>query len=171
MNTPAKTTKPKGGGRPRKFSEKTMPVTMRLPLSAIESLSKIDSDRTKAVVKLAEAAAGDIAQDASVQKLSISSSEALITIPNCPHLRSIPWLRFIEIAPGKNLLSVRKGIPIEKLEVTLEDVLDSAGDLDDFERSTLENLLECIRAPRRNQTVQTEEILLVGVHSPGRKGR
>jgi len=157
------------GGRPRKFSEKTVPVTMRLPLSAIRNLARIDSDRTRAVVKALGAALGDIPADSSVRKLSISRSEALITIPDCPHLRPIPWLRLIEIAPGKNLLSVHKGVPIEKLEVTLEDVLDSAEDLGDDERVTLGSLLECIRTPRRSQTVRTEEILLVGIHSPSPK--
>lgn len=165
MMTQGEKTKSKGG-RPPKFSERTTPVTMRLPASAIRNLARIDSDRTRAVVKAAEAVVGDVATDPSVRRLSISRNEALITIPDCPHLRSIPWLRLIEIAPGKNLLSIHKGVPIEKLEVTIEDVLDSAEDLGDDERAALGSLIECIRMPRRSQRVRTEEILLVGIHSP-----
>lgn len=155
------------GGRPRKFSEKTMPVTMRLPVSAVQRLARIDADRTRAVVKALDVALGEDPSGSFVRKLPISADEALIIVPDCPHLRRIPWLRFIEIAPGKNLLSVQKGVPIEKFEVTLGDVLDSAEGLGDDERATLRSLLECIRTPRRNQAMRTEEILLVGVHSSG----
>lgn len=153
------------GGRPPKFAEKTTPVTMRLPLSTLERLSRIDSDRTRAVVRAVAAADADKNDDTGVQALAISSGKALITVSACPHLRDIPWLRLIEISPGRNLLSLRKGIPIEKLEVTLGDILDGDDAPAENERRTISNLLECIRTPRRNRTVETEEILLVGIHS------
>ena len=67
----------------------------------------------------------------------------------------------VEIAPGRHLLSLRDGVPIEKLEVTLEDLLDSNPDAGDAERNVLRTLLSRIRAPRRNQAVRKEEILVV----------
>ena len=159
------TKKTSRGGRPPKFAEKTAPVTMRLPLSTLGLLSQIDPDRTRAVVQAVAAAACGEDGGSGVQAIDISAGKALITVPDCPHLRGISWLRLIEISPGRNLLSLRKGIPIEKLEVTLGDILDGDDAPDESERRTIANLLECIRTPRRNRTVETEEILLVGVHS------
>lgn len=153
------------GGRPPKFNEPGIPVTMRLPESTLKRLALIDSDRAKAVVRAVDTALGNESPEERVREISLSGGDALVAVPDSPLLRSIPWLRLIEISPGKNLLSLQRGIPIEKLEVTLGDLLDAHPDAPEAERKLLHLLRDRIRAPRRNQAVQVEEILLVPAFS------
>ena len=76
-------------------------------------------------------------------------------------LRSIPWLTLVEVYPGRHLLSLKAGIPLEKLEVTIGDFIDADNDATPAERDLLRRLLECLRTPRRTRAVRTEEILVI----------
>ena len=151
------------GGRPAKFAEPSRPVTMTLPDRILSRLAEIDGDRAKAVVRAVEAAFGE-ARDSRgpVGELAVAPDESLLTVVRCPPLDSIPWLTTVEIGPGRRLLSLHDGIPVEKLEVALQDLLDApGGGMSDADRHTLRTLLESIRAPRRNQAVRTAQILVI----------
>lgn len=163
-----KTDKPRAsskGGRPAKFAEPSRPVTMTLPDRILARLAEIDGDRAKAVVRAVEAALGapGAASPAGpVGELPVAPGESLLTVVRCPPLDSIPWLTTVEIAPGRRLLSLHDGIPVEKLEVALQDLLDSPDDgVPDADRRTLRMLLERIRTPRRSQAVRTAQILVI----------
>ena len=152
------------GGRPAKFDEPSRPVTITLPDRILDRIREIDGDRAKGVVKAVEAAlAGGACGPAAeaVCELRVAKDESLLVVARSKLLASVPWIRMVEIAPGRHLLSLRDGVPIEKLEVTLEDLLDSNPDAGDAERNILRTLLSRIRAPRRNQAVRKEEILVV----------
>lgn len=151
------------GGRPAKFDEPSRPVTITLPDRILDRLAEIDGDRAKAVVKAVEAALGGAgnAPAEPVRKLRIAKDESLLVVARSRLLASIPWITMVEIAPGRHLISLRDGIPIEKLEVTLEDLLDSNPDASEAEKDILRTLRSRIRAPRRNQAVRKEEILVV----------
>lgn len=152
------------GGRPAKFDEPSRPVTLTLPDRILERIKEIDGDRAKGIVKavetvLAGGACGPAAEP--VGELRVAKDESLLVVARSRLLASVPWLRMVEIAPGRHLLSLRGGVPIEKLEVTLEDLLDSNPGAGEAERNVLRTLLSRIRAPRRNQAVRKEEILVV----------
>ena len=152
------------GGRPAKFDEPSRPVTITLPDRILDRLAEIDGDRAKGIVKSVEAALAGGAcgpTEAAVGELRAAKDESLLVVARSRLLASIPWLRMVEIAPGRHLLSLQDGVPIEKLEVTLEDLLDTNPDASDAERNVLRTLLSRIRAPRRSQAVRKEEILVV----------
>lgn len=150
------------GGRPAKFDEPSRPVTITLPDRILDRLTEIDGDRARAIVKAVEDVLGETsARTEEVRELRFDKDETLLVVSDNRLLRSIPWLTMIEIAPGRHLISLKKGISIEKLEVTLCDILDAQHDATPPERRTLERLLECIRAPRRNRALRTEEILVI----------
>ena len=160
------------GGRPSKFAEPGVPVTMRLPASTLERLALIDSDRARAVVRSVDAVLGrDSADRAPVRELLLSGGDALVVVPDSPLLRSVPWLRLVEISPGRNLISLRHRTSIERLELTLVDLLDAHPDASEADRRMVALLLERIRAPRRNHALEVEEILLVPAHSRAPGGR
>lgn len=156
----------KAGGRPAKFGEPSRPVTVTLPLRILDALAGIDSDRSKAIVKSVETALGgaDAVPD-PVLELPLNDREALLAISNSRLLRRIPWLTLIEISPGRHLISLEAGTPLEKLEVTLGDILDAPGDATPAELELVRQLLHNLRAPRRNRTLRPEAILIVG-HAP-----
>ena len=115
------------GGRPAKFDEPSRPVTITLPDRILNRLTEIDGDRAKGIVKAVEAvlAGGACGPTADpVGELRVDKDESLLVVARSPLLASVPWLTMIEIAPGRHLISLREGVPIEKLEVALEDLLD-----------------------------------------------
>ena len=153
------------GGRPAKFDEPSRPVTITLPDRILDRLMEIDGDRAKAVVKAVEAALsggpGGGAAAEPVGELRVAKDESLLVVARSRLLAAVPWLTLVEIAPGRHLLSLREDVTIEKLEVTLGDLLDSNPGASEAERNVLRTLLACIRTPRRNQAVRKEEILVV----------
>lgn len=154
------------GGRPPKFADPSRPVTVTLPLRVLDRLGEIDSDRAKAIVAAVDAFAGGGAaaaggEDSPVRELPVNRNETLLSVADNRFLRSIPWLTLVPIAPGRHLLSLRQAIPIEKLEVTIGDLIDTASDATDAELSLLRQLLERLRTPRRNRAVRSESILVI----------
>ena len=150
------------GGRPAKFDEPSRPVTMTLPDRILDLLAEIGEDRAKAVVKAVEAAFGGGGRPLPpVDELPLRDDESLLVVSRSRLLAGIPWLSMIEIAPGRHLISLKEGIPIEKLEVALEDILDGVAEIKEGERRILRTLLARIRTPRRNRAVRTEQILVV----------
>ena len=104
-------------------------------------------------------------------ELAVAKDESLLVVARSRLLAAVPWITLIEIAPGRHLLSLRDGATIEKLEVTLGDLLDSNPDASQAERNVLRTLLSRIRAPRRNHAVRKEEILFVRTVSRRRPAR
>ena len=154
--------KPAAGGRPAKFAEPSRPVTMTLPERILDRLREIDDDRARAVVKAVESALGGPGPaPGPVSELPVAPDESLLTVARSRRLAAIPWLTLVEIAPGRHLVALREGIPVEKLEVALQDLLDADDPPAGVERALLRTLLERIRTPRRNQAVRAEQILVV----------
>lgn len=156
------------GGRPVKFAEPSRPVTVTLPLRILDGLAGIDADRAKAIVKVVEAAIGKKdAPHPPVYELPIGQEESLLAIADNRFLRRIPWISLLELAPGRHLVSLKSGVSLEKLEVTLGDILDAPGDATPAELALLRQLRDRIRTPRRNQTVRPEAILIIHrTHAP-----
>lgn len=150
------------GGRPRKFAEPSRPVTVTLPLRVLDRLAAIDSDRAKAIVLVADAASVlPPGPESPVREMPISGDETLIAVADSPLLRTIPWLTLIQVAPNRHLLSLRPGVPLEKFEVTLGDLLDAHPDAPAEELELIRLLLDCLRTPRRNRAVRSESILVI----------
>ncbi|MBR1608545.1 MAG: hypothetical protein IJ678_02885 [Kiritimatiellae bacterium] len=158
QNTPAHRNASKGG-RPAKFDEPRRQVTMTLPVRILDRLAGIDGDRARAVVRAVEAAAAE-STPGRVGELRVGPGEALLVVAGNSLLRDIPWLSLVETSPGRNVLALRDGASIEKLEVAIEDILDS-GAGPEADRAVLRELLDRIRTPRRNMSVRTETILVV----------
>lgn len=153
------------GGRPAKFGEPSRPVTVTLPLRILDALGTIDTDRAKAIVKSVEAvlcpSPSDSPAPAPILELPINDEESLLSVSDSRLLRRIPWLTLIEVAPGRHLISLKAGTPLEKLEVTLGDILDAPGDATPAETDFIAQLLDCLRTPRRNRALRHEAILII----------
>ena len=150
------------GGRPSKFDEPSRPITVTHPDRILERLADIDGDRAKAIVKAVEAALDTPGGETRpVGEMPVGSGESLLTVADNRFLRRIPWLTLIEVSPGRHLLSLKDGATVEKLEVTLQDILDAPGDARPAELAFLNRLCASLRAPRRNRAVRPESILIV----------
>ena len=149
------------GGRPPKFAEPRRPVTVTLPLRTIEMLSEIDRDRARAIVQATDTAAGARLPRTAVDIVNIDDESAVVIIGPCAALTEVPWIRTVEIAPGRSLISVEPGTSVDTLEVALVDLLEDERVEAPSERLILEQLLAIVRRRRRDRTITKGEILFV----------
>jgi hypothetical protein len=151
------------GGRPPKFKEPRRPVTMTLPVRILEQLALIDPDRTLAVVKATEAVMGSGGKPSKpVELVQMASGRSLIVVSSSLALRQISWLRLIEIAPARFLMTVPSGTPIEALEVALRDLVNDPKQPKNLrETQVLEDLLQLIGQHRRSMRLSKAELLII----------
>lgn len=151
------------GGRPPKFREPRHPVTMTLPERILDQLAEIDPDRTCAVVKVTEAVVGTgKGRFKPVELIEMAPGKSLIVVGPSKVLRQIPWLKLIEIARARYLLTIPSGMPIEALEVALRDLFSNPElQKNQRENTVLYELLNLIGHQRRTQCLSKAEILIV----------
>jgi hypothetical protein len=151
-------------GRPRKFKEPSRPVTVTLPERTLDRLELIDSDRARAIVKAVDGAVED-EQGAlrRVDVIEMAPGTGLLVVPATRTLAKIPWLKMIEIAPGRFLIAIQSGTAIEKVEVALNDLIDEAKRSAPQDDDVLTVLRETVAKLRRKERVSKAEVLLVDI--------
>src|SRR5262245_21906986 len=97
--------KPKG--RPPKFSESRRPVTVTLPESTLARLTAINPDRARAIVKaVGTAVAVSGKHQKQVEVVEVSPGVGIILVGPSRYLKRIKWLRLVEVAPMRYLLTI-----------------------------------------------------------------
>jgi hypothetical protein len=150
-------------GRPPKFQQRGRPITVTLPESTLAHLAAIDPDRSRAIVKAADAAMSSHHQDGvSLPELvEVAPGIRVILVGPTRCLRRIEWLRLFEVAPFRFLLIIPSGTSVDSLELAVIDLLENLPDDDPGERETLEKLRRLIGSLRRGAEVSKAEVLLV----------
>lgn len=151
------------GGRPTKFKEPSRPVTVTLPERTLDQLGRIDNDRAKAVVKAVDAVVGGGCGAPHAEVIEMAPGTGVVVIPPNRSLRTIPWLKMIEVAPARYLLTIVSGTPIEKVEIALMDLIENAKHSAPEDVPMLETLREKIGQLRRGEKISMVEILCVAM--------
>ncbi|MEI8138554.1 MAG: hypothetical protein WCI03_01660 [bacterium] len=149
------------GGRPPKFKEVCRPITVTLPERILQSLERVSPDRARALVKCVEEAIG--AQNTNktpVELIEVLNGKALIVVNSNRSLSRIEWLRLVEIAPARYLLVLPPGMPIERLEVEMRDLVEGLEEKDEEEHLLLDQLQKLLVQQRRKKTLSKGELLL-----------
>lgn len=150
------------GGRPAKFAEPSRPVTVTLPERVLQLLAAVDADRAKAITKLVDTSLCHHGQPPQpVSTVQIGGGKAIIVVSYCEQLKRIPWIRLIEVAPARHIISIQSGTPIESMEVAIQDLIDDLPKDKVLDREILETLMQLIRSSRRAKTTLKEEILFI----------
>jgi hypothetical protein len=150
------------GGRPAKFDEPSQPVTVTLPRRTLDQLRRISDDRAKAIVKAVDAVVENGTQKPlETEVVEVTSETGILVVPTNRSLQGIPWLTMIEVAPARHLLAVLRGTPIERLEVGLMDLVESAKESAPEEVPMLETLKNKIGELRRSERLSKAEIIFV----------
>lgn len=159
-------------GRPPKFDEPSNPITVTLPSRILDQLEQVDSDRGKAIVKCVEGmAATSLHCKKRVEIVKVSDNAGMIVIGPCRSLESVPWLRLVEIAPARYLLSIPPGTSVTSLEVAIMDLIENQAAENDYEKGLLEELRQCISHHRRQEIVTKGEVLFVDLDNLKKKLR
>jgi len=152
------------GGRPPKFKEVRRPITVTLPERILKSLERVNHDRALALVKCVEAVVGTGQEEEHpVELIEVLSGKALIVVNSNRSLGRIEWLRLVEIAPARYLLVLPPGMPIERLEVELQDLLESLDPAEESESLLIQQLQKMLTQHRRQKMITKGELLLVDV--------
>jgi hypothetical protein len=135
---------------------------MTLPERILDQLAEIDPDRACAVVKVTEAVVGTgLGRFRPVELVEMAPGKSLIVVGPSKALKKIPWLKIVEIARARYLLTIPSGMSIEALEVSLRDLLsDSEWLKNERENAVLQELLNLIGHQRRTQRLSKAEILI-----------
>lgn len=151
-----------GGGRPPKFRESRKPITVTLPNRVLKALELVNPDRAVAIVKCVEAVVGVGTKGRfSVELVEVLPGKSLIVVGSCRSLHHLDWLRLVEIAPARFLLVLPTGMPVERLEVELNDLLDGLDPAEVDERALLAGLREIVVQQRRQKKVSKAEMLFI----------
>jgi len=157
------------GGRPPKFSEPRRPVTVTLPDRTLAQLAAIDEDRARAIVKITDTVAGGGRRRfRPVELVEMAQGKSLIVIGPSQSLKRIPWLKLIEIAPTRYLLTIPSGTAVESLEVALSDLLKGPDmQHNERERIILQELMNLIGHQRRTKRMSKAEVLIISTTRSG----
>ncbi len=139
---------------------------MTLPERILNQLTEIDPDRTLAVVKATEAVMGaGQGNFKPVELVEMAPGKSLIVVGPCKALRKIPWLKLIEIARARYLLTIPSGTAIEVLEVALRDLSHSLElRTNERENAVLDEVLNLISHQRRAHRLSKSEILIINTN-------
>jgi len=152
----------KKGGRPRKFAEPSQPITITLPNSTLRQLQDFDSDRGRAIVKLARNAANKSPADHPlVEILEMAHNTGLVVIGPAPSLAKIRFIQLVEVAPARYLLALSPGHGFHELEIALNDLLSELGPAYARDRELISQLLAHFRTYRKSDSMSTAQILLL----------
>lgn len=159
--SPSNSNRGRLGGRPPKFNEPSRPVTVTLPDRTLEHLHEIDHDRAKAIVKAVDVLKQEIAAHDRIETVQMADGAHLLLVPPNRSLKAIPWLRMLEVAPGRNLLLIDQGTPVERFEVALIDLIQDARKTAPEEVPMLEILREKLGSLRRGGRLSKAEVLCI----------
>ena len=154
-------TKKHPGGRPPKFLEPRRPVTVTLPDRTLTYLSSVNRDRAKAIAQLADDAAGRLALHPAVDVVVVAPETAVILVKPTPALKRIKLLRLVEVSPGRCLLTIPPGTPVDTLEIALLDAFEDLPESQVEDRNLLAELRRMIGGLRRNRRMTKAEILFI----------
>jgi hypothetical protein len=149
-------------GRPPKFSESRRPVTVTLPESILARLAAINPDRAQAIVKAVGTAVPlDAKHQKQVEVVEVTPGVGIILVGPSRYLKRIKWLRLVEIAPMRYLLTIPSGTAVDSLELAVVDLLENVKSLDEWERSILEQLRDLMRSLRVGDKLYKAELLFI----------
>ena len=135
-------------GRPPKFQEPRHPITVTLPESTLGQLAAINSDRSRAIVKAATAALPVDPKRKPVELVEVLPGLSVILIGPSRYIQKIKWLRLVEVAPLRFLLTIPTGTAVDSLELALLDLLQNLKPYEDREGLILEGLRGLMRRLR-----------------------
>jgi hypothetical protein len=98
-----------------------------------------------------------------VDVLEMAPNTGLFVVPAHASLNNVAWLKMIQIAPARYLLAIDPGTPIEKVEVSLMDLIDEAGRSTPHDVPVLELLRATLGQLRRDGKVSKAEVLLIDI--------
>lgn len=153
-------------GRPAKFQEPRRAVTITLPQSTLNQLQRLDDDRSLAIVRMVDTAQSKRPNRQPVEIVPVGPRQGLIITIFGSGYSKIPFVRLVEVEPGRNLIALDPGRSIADLELAVADLLAEGEDLTPQDQTLMGSLLKILSQLRKADQISKAEILLVKLGSP-----
>jgi hypothetical protein len=154
-------------GRPRKFEAPSRAVTLTLPETVIQRLSKLHEDLSRAVVALAQRQSPTA--DKKPAELLVFGRRAVITIRPTASLEKRAGVELVPLPDGRALISFDNPRSLADLELTINDALDDVH-LSREDRTVYEGLSGILKEARRSKTVSLQRRNIIVLESTSRAG-
>ena len=160
-------------GRPRKFSAPSRAVTLTLPEDVLASLSAIDADLSRAVVRVAQTrrnGRGGAVRGPAPAELVKFGKRAVIVVNATPRLEEQTGVLLIPLSDGRALISFDETTTPARLELAIEDALDDHR-LGPDDRKVFAAIREILKSARRSGDVTLRQRNIMVLESQRLKKR
>lgn len=161
-------------GRPRKFDAPSRAVTLTLPEAAIEALSDLHDDLSRAIVRLVQE---QTAQRATSPARAIPDAElitfggeAVIAVRPVKALEASAGVQLLPLPGGQALMTLEAGRTIAEFELALRDALESAR-LTPGDRKVIAAVLGILKDARHSRDITVRPKNIVVLKSASRRAR
>ena len=156
-------------GRPRKFSGPSRPVTLTLPVETIDALTALDSDLSRAIVRIVQP---ELHRRPARAELATFGRRAVIIVNASRTLERRVGVDLVPLPDGRALISFEEQTTPDALELRIEDALEDP-DLSRTDRETFEGILEILKTARRSGEVAVlrRNIIVLEGRTPSPAGR
>src|SRR5206468_1387130 len=148
-------------GRPRKFPAPSRAVTLTLPEDVLASLSAVDADLSRAVVRVAQTT-GPARADRPPAELVKFGGRAVIVVNATRTLEEQTGVLLIPLSDGRALISFDETMTVARLELGIEDALEDHL-LTPADRRVFTAIREILKSARRsgNVTLRQRNIIIL----------
>jgi len=155
-------------GRPRKFNTPSRAVTLTLPEQVLGTLSAVDRDVSRAIVRLTHREAAKRPHPAA--ELVRFGRRAVIVVTATRTLEERTGVFLVPIPDGRALMSFDDSITVATLELKVLDALDDKK-LSAEDRRTFQSVHEVLKTARTAGDVVLHERKIIVLESRSRRSR
>jgi hypothetical protein len=137
-------------------------VTIALQEKTLNVLESYDQDLAQAIMKMTDQAIQRaFPKGSSYEIVKVAPRKSVFIVGSNTQLSKIRWLKLIEIAPGRNLITIPTGTSLESLEVAILELIENMSSDKVMDQTLLKEFCKYVGRLRRNNKMSTVEILLV----------
>ncbi|MGH9315255.1 MAG: hypothetical protein ACRD1S_18885 [Vicinamibacterales bacterium] len=148
MNSIVESVRPRRG-RPRKFLGRSSAVTLTLPEEVLAALRSVDTDLSRAVVRLAQPELAKRPHPPA--ELVVFGRKAVIVVNPTHTLEERTGVSLVPLPDGRALISFDQPLTIAQLELMLTDAVEDR--LAGADQQVFETIADLLRTARRSNGV------------------
>lgn len=164
MSSPPVTGAPRRG-RPRKFARPSRAVTLTLPDEVIEALASVDTDLSRAVVRVTQPEM--VKRPHPPAELTTFGRRAVIVVNPSRTLERRTGVVLVPLSDGRALISFDGPMSIAELELSLQDAIDDPS-LGEADANVFRSIGRILRDARRSAGVTLHQRNIIVIETKPR---
>lgn len=152
-------------GRPRKFARPSHAVTLTLPDEVIEALAAVDTDLSRAVVRVTQPEMAKRAHPPA--ELAAFGRRAVIVVNPSRTLERRTGVVLVPLSDGRALISFDEPMSIAQLELSIQDAIDDPL-LADVDAEVFHGISRILRDARRSAGITLHQRSIIVIETKPR---